>query len=301
MTASLTGIAWRGARHQTVITTKFCRVGSVVFACMMSWGVLALATPPAVEAQLDTPEAITFSSCLDAAVARYGSLTQQQAVTQQAAVNVAAQVNGGVATASSGGGVDPKETLTGTVPAGGVNDGDRKGVNWGAGGGWSDGTPNEFPDWVQVAFNGAKTITEVDVFTLQDDYAMPAEVTEAMTFSLYGITDFEVQYWTGTDWATVPGGRIAGNRSVWRRVTFPPLTTDRIRISVTAALGGSSRVVEVEAWTARPTAASASSDTTVQITRETTGPDPIAVVTWDAIASLASCMSAHGYGGDRVQ
>ena len=48
--------------------------------------------------------------------------------------------------------------------------------------------------------------------------------------SQYGVTDFTVQYWDGTQWLAVPGGTIRGNQNVWRTVTFPALTTSRIRV-----------------------------------------------------------------------
>jgi hypothetical protein len=155
-------------------------------------------------------------------------------------VNVAAHTNGGVATASS--------TYSAAFPVTAVNDGDRRGINWGAGGGWNDATPSAFPDWVQVAFSGSKTITEVDVFTLQDTYWSPFDPTPTMTFTAYGITNFDIQYWTGTTWTTVPGGSISGNRNVWTRVTFPAITTDRVRVAVSGTLDGYSRIVELEAW-----------------------------------------------------
>jgi hypothetical protein len=88
------------------------------------------------------------------------------------------------------------------------------------------------------------------VFTVQDNYGAPIDPTPATTFSQYGITDFQVQYWTGTAWADVPGGNISGNNLVWRRLTFAPVSTDRIRVLVNSALSGYSRIVEVEAWTA---------------------------------------------------
>ena len=47
----------------------------------------------------------------------------------------------------------------------------------GNGGGWNDATAYTFPDWVQIVFNGAQTITEIDVFTIQDNYAAPADPT----------------------------------------------------------------------------------------------------------------------------
>jgi hypothetical protein len=136
---------------------------------------------------------------------------------------------------------------SGYAPTGAIN-GDRRGMNWGAGGGWNDATPDAFPDWLEVDFNGPQTIDEVDVFSVQDNYQAPSDPTPAMTFTRYGLTDFQVQYWTGAQWVAVPGGAIAGNNLVWRRVTFPPLTTAKIRIWVTAALTTWSRITEVEAY-----------------------------------------------------
>src|SRR5437762_1922205 len=54
------------------------------------------------------------------------------------------------------------------------------------------------PDWLQVDFNGLKTIDEIDVVTTQDNVSSPAIPTEVMTFTTYGITAFEVQYWNGS-------------------------------------------------------------------------------------------------------
>jgi hypothetical protein len=155
-------------------------------------------------------------------------------------VNVAQASNGGVATASS--------SLNANYPASAAINGDRRGVNWGAGGGWNDGTPNTSPDWIEIAFNGPKTIDEIDVFSMQDNYASPVEPTPAMTFTWYGLRAFEVQYWTGSAWAAVPGGSVANNTLVWRQFSFPPITTTRIRVFITGALNGYSRVMEVEAW-----------------------------------------------------
>jgi hypothetical protein len=51
-------------------------------------------------------------------------------------------------------------------------------------GGWNDDTLNDFSDdWVQVEFDRARTINEINVYTLQDDYANSKEPTEAMEFT----------------------------------------------------------------------------------------------------------------------
>jgi hypothetical protein len=155
-----------------------------------------------------------------------------------AATNLALAGNGGVASASS--------TYSAAYPVAAINDGSRSGAGWGSGGGWNDATLGSFPDWVQINFSGHKTLDHVVVYTLQDNYASPVEPGDSMTFSLYGITAFQVQAFNGSAWVTI--GSVSGNSLVKRTVTFTPTLTDRIRINVTGALSGYSRITEVEAW-----------------------------------------------------
>jgi peptidyl-Asp metalloendopeptidase len=154
---------------------------------------------------------------------------------------VAAAANGGVATASS--------TFSAAYPASAVNNGDRRGTGYGNGGVWVDATSGAYPDTMEIAFNGAKTISEVGVFTVQDNFQNPAEPTESLTFAQYGVADFDVQYWDGGAWATVPGGTVTGSNRVWSKFTFFPVETTKIRISVRRGLFGFSQIAEVEAWT----------------------------------------------------
>jgi hypothetical protein len=158
------------------------------------------------------------------------------------AVNYAASANGGVATASS--------TTTSGHSTGSAINGDRTGTGWGvpATGGWNDATADTWPDWLQVDFTRKRSISEIDVFTLQDAYGSPSNPTVEMTFTSYGIVDFLVQYWDGDSWVTVPGGNVVGNNKVWRSFTFPTVWTDKVRVYVTYALGNFSRIVELEAW-----------------------------------------------------
>jgi len=164
------------------------------------------------------------------------------AATERA--NHALSSNGATASATS--------TLDATrLPLAAIN-GDRKGLHWGSdpatGSGWTDRTANSFPDRLEVAFPGPRTVDEVSVFGLQDNFQSPAEPTEAAASSSYALTSFTVEYWTGSAWALVPGGTVAGNNKVWRKLTFAPLTTTKLRLSVNAALGSYSRVAEFEAW-----------------------------------------------------
>lgn len=154
-------------------------------------------------------------------------------------INVAAAVNGGTASASS--------TAENYTPDA-VIDGDRKGINLTSGGGWRDDTPGVFPDFIEVEFSNAANIDEINVFTQQDTWWAPIEPTETTSFFNNGITSFDVQYWNGTMWVTVPNGQVTGNLKVWRNFTFSPITTDRIRVLIHAAKATASTVVEVEAF-----------------------------------------------------
>ena len=85
------------------------------------------------------------------------------------------------------------------------------------------------------------------MYTLGDSYGAPVEPGDSQTFSLFGILDFTVQVWNGSTWSTV--ATITGNNLVKRTITFAAVSTDRVRVTVTNALFGYSRIVELEAWT----------------------------------------------------
>lgn len=99
--------------------------------------------------------------------------------------------------------------------------------------------------WLEVNFATVETINTVNLIGLQD--AAPVAPTLAMTFSVSGMVDFNLQYWTGTAWVNLPGGVVTGNNKVWYQLTFPDVTTNKIRVLVDGALGGAARIVEFEA------------------------------------------------------
>jgi hypothetical protein len=121
-------------------------------------------------------------------------------------------------------------------------------TNWGSSGGWNDNTANTYPDLLEIDFNGSKTLDEINVFTLQDNYTSPVDPTSSTVFTLYGVRDFQVQYWTGAAWQDVPGG--AGNEQYQgvAAVYGCAITTTKIRVYVTNAMNGYTRLTEVEAW-----------------------------------------------------
>ncbi len=134
---------------------------------------------------------ITAAYSGDAANAASTSAALSQVVNAGGgSINVALASNGSVATASS--------TYSSSFPVSAIINNIRTGANWGVSGGWNDNTQNAWPDWVQINFNGSKTIDHVVVYTVQDNYANPVEPTDTTTFTLYGITAFTVQGWNGT-------------------------------------------------------------------------------------------------------
>jgi YVTN family beta-propeller protein len=152
--------------------------------------------------------------------------------------NLALASNGGSATASSTDGAG--------FPVSSLIDGDRAGRNWGNGGGWRDATPDAYPDWVEIAFAGTKTVDTVTVYSLQDWPANAVEPTDTTTFTEFGATSFTVEAWNGSAWVQV--GSVTGNNLVKRAVTFSPASTAKIRVLITGTASNRSRLVEIEAW-----------------------------------------------------
>jgi hypothetical protein len=103
----------------------------------------------------------------------------------------------------------------------------------------------------KLIFIGNKTIGEIDVYAVRDDYATQADPTSTQTFANYGVTAFTVQYWSGSSWVTIPNGAITNNNLVWRNVVFSPITTSKIKVTVNGTVDGVARIAEVEAWTPR--------------------------------------------------
>jgi hypothetical protein len=165
--------------------------------------------------------------------------------------NVAASSYGATASASS--------TVSPNYPASGAIDGNHTGAGWGTGVGWNDATAGVYPDNLVVNLNAMQAISEVDVYSLQDNYTSPIEPTNTTTFTFYGLTNFQVQYWNGAAFVDVPGGVITGNNLVKRKVVFAsPVVTDQIRILVNSTADGVySRIVEVEAFSCTPVVVSA--------------------------------------------
>ncbi len=151
-----------------------------------------------------------------------------------------------VALASNGAGATASSYYNSSYGPGAAINGDRAGSNWGNGGGWNSANWYGYPDWLQVNFNGSKSITQAVVYSVQDTYWAPIEPTDTMTFSQYGTVNFSVQGWDGGGWVTL--ATVNGNNLVKRTLNFAAFTTDRIRVNVTAGVDGFSRLTEVEVF-----------------------------------------------------
>ena len=161
-----------------------------------------------------------------------------------------------------------RQSSGGNFPATATIDGDLIGKNWENFGGWNDNTSDFYPDWLEITFDSPKKMNEIDVFTLQDALKLSVAPTSTMTFSKYGITNFDVQYWSGTDWNNVPGGSIQSNNLVWRKVSFDTITCQKIRIKVNESLEKYSRIVEVQAFEKGVNIAAASNGGSVKASSE---------------------------------
>src|SRR6185503_10874765 len=175
------------------------------------------------------------------------------AMQMPSATNVALSSNGAVASASS-------SHSSGNFPVAAVNNGDRKAQNWGSGGGWNDNTQGDYSsDTVQINFPTFNFVNQINVFTLRNNFQdnqTPPTLTETFNTcenSGQGITEFEVQYWNGSMWVTVPGGLIRDNNKVWRQITFSEVWASAVRVQVHGAVRFTSatnysRIVEIEAF-----------------------------------------------------
>lgn len=148
---------------------------------------------------------------------------------------------------------------SGNFPAAAAINGDRTGATWGSSsGGWNDNTRNSYPDILEVAFPVTESISQINVFTLQNNWTTAGEPDANSPATGEGILDFVVQYCsagctTGSPtWTTVPGGNVTGNDKAMRAFTFPAVTTPKIRVVVNNSRNNWSRLVEVEAFGCPP-------------------------------------------------
>jgi hypothetical protein len=128
-----------------------------------------------------------------------------------------------------------------------INDGDTTGASTLPAYYWWQASSNSHPQWIQVSLVAEKSISEVDLYFLQDSYLSPVTPDETTTFSLYATTAYNVEYWNGAAWVEILS--VTGNNKVWRKHTFDAVSTTAIRVNITASVGSNyATCVELQAW-----------------------------------------------------
>ena len=105
------------------------------------------------------------------------------------------------------------------------------------------------------------TISEIDLFSLQDNYTAGTDPAPGTITTLYGNVNFEFQYCPagttcssdGTGWVTPADATITANNQAHVAATFSPVQANAVRVSWTKSTtaptqSSTAYVVELEAW-----------------------------------------------------
>jgi flagellar hook-associated protein 2 len=145
-----------------------------------------------------------------------------------------------VALASAGASVTASSTFGPEYSADSVIDGAYSSLLWGQGGGWADGTPGVFPDFLEIDLGVERTIDRIGLYTINSEQ-YPAES--------YGVRDLEVLYWDSVESAWVNLFTVTDNTQEYISQTFDPVTTNKIRVNITGSNDDQhSRILEVQAF-----------------------------------------------------
>ncbi|MBI4025261.1 MAG: discoidin domain-containing protein [Verrucomicrobia bacterium] len=94
---------------------------------------------------------------------------------------------------------------------------------------WRDTTPKQFPDWVEIQWPSARSISKVIIYPFKKS-----------------LKDYAVQVFVGNDWKDVDKATGKNDDVIFH--VFEPVTTDRVRLWITAANGPNSWISEVEVY-----------------------------------------------------
>jgi hypothetical protein len=94
---------------------------------------------------------------------------------------------------------------------------------------WYDATPNEYPDWLEIRMPEAQAVGRIVVHPFEKS-----------------LRDYAVQVFVGDGWREV--ARVSGQNADEITHRFDPVTTNRIRLWVTATNTPLSQVNEIEVY-----------------------------------------------------
>jgi hypothetical protein len=106
-------------------------------------------------------------------------------------------------------------------------------------------------------YDCAHLISEIDLFSLQDNYSTGADPGPTTTTRYYGNVDFHLEYCPtgvvcfadGTGWREPSNGYVIGNNLAWKRITFPPVSATAVRAALNCGqVYTNAFVTELEAW-----------------------------------------------------
>lgn len=94
---------------------------------------------------------------------------------------------------------------------------------------WSDNTPNQAPDWIELDFGKPVTMGRVVVYPGDDS-----------------LKDYEVQTWQDGRFETA--GTVRDAQGKMQEIKFKPLANQRLRIYITATRGAYAQIDEIEVY-----------------------------------------------------
>jgi hypothetical protein len=94
---------------------------------------------------------------------------------------------------------------------------------------WTDGTPGQFPDWVEINMRAPREVGRVEIYPMEKS-----------------LKDYHVQVLQNEQWITV--AEVKDQNSDHLTHVFPPIRTDKIRIWITAANGRNCKIGEIEVY-----------------------------------------------------
>lgn len=153
-----------------------------------------------------------------------------------------------VASADNGATITTSSQYSEMYPATSLIDGRTTSDDWGNGGGWMDNTAGAYPDWVEISFNGRKTIDSLNIYTLNRD---------DMKADTYGVRDLSFEYWdeATSSWKPLKSAAdpskdlvVEGNTKGVINLDFQAVTTTKVRININSSNEDNdySRLTEIE-------------------------------------------------------
>jgi len=111
---------------------------------------------------------------------------------------------------------------------------------------------------IRMSIIYAHVNSEIDLFSLQDNYTAGSDPTASTLTNYNGNVDFHLSYCPatavscgsslGSGWVDPPGGYVTANNKAWKSISFPQVQATAVRASFDCAQSTRAYAVELEAW-----------------------------------------------------